>query len=265
MKVQWHQSGGSFVSLQIQMIGTGSAFSKKFNNNNALVYCDGFTLLVDCGATAPRALHELDIPITQIDGILITHIHADHVGGLEEFAFKLKYKYKLSMKLFVPAALLDPLWNHSLRGGLENKAEDLNRLDDYFDVVVLEQAAPSEILPGLTVELVPSRHIPGKASYSILFNGLLFYSSDAQFDYARLVELHAQERCQYILHDCQFTHPGIVHASLTELLTLPEAIQDMLMLMHYDDQVDHFIGKSGKMTFMQQYVTYDFPLKNLIF
>ncbi|MDF2960866.1 MAG: fold metallo-hydrolase, partial [Paenibacillus sp.] len=65
------------MSLQIQMIGTGSAFSKKFYNNNALAFCNGFTLLIDCGSTAPRALHELNIPLNRIDGLLITHIHSD--------------------------------------------------------------------------------------------------------------------------------------------------------------------------------------------
>nr|7U2S_A Chain A, Apyc1 [Paenibacillus xerothermodurans]7U2S_B Chain B, Apyc1 [Paenibacillus xerothermodurans] len=245
-------------SLQIQMIGTGSAFAKKFYNNNALVKCNGFQLLIDCGVTAPRALHELGVPITGIDGILITHIHADHVGGIEEFAFRLKYKYGMTIKLFVPAALVNPLWDHSLRGGLENKAEGLEQLADYFDVVALEEAVVHEIHPGLTVELVRSQHIAGKASYSLLLNNLLFYSSDARFNYAQLVELSTSGRCKYILHDCQLAEPAAVHATLNELLTLPEAVQEMIMLMHYDDEMEQFIGKSGKMSFMQQHKTYSF-------
>jgi ribonuclease BN (tRNA processing enzyme) len=252
-------SGGSFVSLQIQMIGTGSAFSKKFYNNNALVSCNGFTLLVDCGITAPRALYELDIPLNRIDGLLITHIHADHVGGMEEFAFRLKYTFKHVMKLFVPAKVLDTLWNQSLRGGLENKAEGLAGLEDYFEVIVLEESVPATIHPGLTLELIRSQHIPEKPSYSILFNNKLFYSSDAKFDYALLVELHENRNCQYILHDCQLSSPGIVHASLSELMTLPEDVQRKVLLMHYDDHVEQFIGQTGKMIFIQQHRTYDFP------
>ncbi|UUZ95900.1 MBL fold metallo-hydrolase [Paenibacillus sp. P25] len=69
------------MSLHIQMIGTGSAFAKRYYNNNALVRTEGFTLLIDCGVTAPRALYELNVPLTDIDAVLITHIHADHVGG----------------------------------------------------------------------------------------------------------------------------------------------------------------------------------------
>lgn len=41
------------MSLQLQMLGTGSAFAKKYFNNNALLGDGSFTLLIDCGITAP--------------------------------------------------------------------------------------------------------------------------------------------------------------------------------------------------------------------
>lgn len=45
------------MTLRIQMIGTGSAFAKKYFNNNALIYTKIGKLLVDCGITAPQALY----------------------------------------------------------------------------------------------------------------------------------------------------------------------------------------------------------------
>jgi hypothetical protein len=53
-----HPSVGG-TDVKVQMIGTGSAFAKVFNNNNALLTVEGLSLLVDCGITAPKALHEL--------------------------------------------------------------------------------------------------------------------------------------------------------------------------------------------------------------
>ncbi|WP_028549371.1 MBL fold metallo-hydrolase [Paenibacillus sp. UNC451MF] len=246
------------MSLQIQMIGTGSAFSKKYYNNNALVTYNGFVLLIDCGATAPRALHELNIQIDSIDGLLITHIHADHVGGLEEFAFRFKYGYKKKMKLFVPSRVLESLWNHSLRGGLENKAEGFTSLHDYFEVVPLEEGSPSEISPGFIIETIRSEHIPDKPSYSVLLNNHVFYSADTQFNPTLLTNLYDRHRCKYILHDCQFSSPGFVHASLEELLTLPRHIQSSVFLMHYDDTMEQYIGKTGDMTFIEQHKCYEF-------
>ncbi|OXM86233.1 MBL fold metallo-hydrolase [Paenibacillus rigui] len=247
------------MSLQIQMIGTGSAFSKKYYNNNALVYSNGFKLLVDCGSTAPRALHELKVPMDDIDGILITHIHADHVGGLEEFAFRFKYTYQKQIKLFVPAPLLDSLWNHSLRGGLENPSEGLHGLNDYFQVIALRDTTPIQLFPGLRVQLIATVHIPGKPSFALLFNDKVFYSSDTVFDYSLLVRLYETRQCEYFLHDCQLTSPGLVHASLDDLLTLPESVQQQLLLMHYDDTKDSYMGRTGNMNFIEQHRLYDFP------
>lgn len=246
------------MSLQIQMIGTGSAFAKTFYNNNALIYADGFTLLIDCGITAPRALYELGIPLNQIDAVLISHIHADHVGGLEELAFQYMYVFKRKIKLLVPDSLETVLWEHTLRGGLENKAEGLVSLNDYFDVVPLAERTATSIHPELTVELLPTDHIPGKASYSLLLNGKVFYSADMKFNAPLLIGLH-ERGCELILHDCQLFRPGTAHACLDELITLPEEVQENVLLMHYGDNMSEFIGKTGRMAFMEQFKTYTLP------
>lgn len=47
------------MGLQLQMLGTGSAFAKKNYNNNALLLGDDFTLMIDCGITAPTSLYQL--------------------------------------------------------------------------------------------------------------------------------------------------------------------------------------------------------------
>ncbi|WP_284638829.1 MBL fold metallo-hydrolase [Paenibacillus silviterrae] len=245
------------MSLQIQMIGTGSAFSKSYYNNNALVSSNGYNLLIDCGFTAPRALFELNIPIPQIDAVFISHIHADHIGGLEEMAFQLKYRYQHKLKLLVPEALLAPLWEHSLRGGLENLAEGITCLEDYFDVVPLHEGK-HELHPGLVMEIFQTEHIPRKASYSVIFNDSVFYSADAKFDYELLVRLSDQRGIRYILHDCVLGGSGAVHATLDELLTLPEHIQRKVLLMHYSDNMPEYKGRTGNMSFIEQFKLYTF-------
>jgi ribonuclease BN (tRNA processing enzyme) len=247
------------LSLQIQMLGTGSAFAKKYYNNNALVYFGGYTLLVDCGTTAPRSLFELQIPFNKIDAVLITHLHADHIGGLEELAFQLTYVYRHRMKLVVPSSISDNLWNQSLRGGLENAAEGFTKLESYFDVCIVDEEMPFELQPGFTVELLPTEHVPKKPSYSLVLNDYVYFSSDSKFDPARLNDMHGNRRCQYIFHDCQLFSPGTVHASLNELLSLPEEIQAKVLLMHYGDNKDDYIGKTGLMRFIDQHKIYDLP------
>jgi len=236
------------------MIGTGSAFSKRYDNNNALIYSNGFTLMVDCGITAPAALHRLGKTFADIDAVLVTHIHADHVGGLEEFAFQMKFIYKRMPTLYVPARIADILWEHTLKGGLAQ--EHGNTLGDFFQVRLLEEGDTARIAEGLEVEIIRTEHIPGKISYSLLFNGVFFYSADMKFNRSLLEELVYNRGVRTIFHDCQLKGEGVVHTTLEELLSLPEELQEKISLMHYEDCRDDFIGRTGRMPFIERGVRY---------
>lgn len=245
------------MGIHIQMLGTGNAFAKKYFNNNALVYSNEYTLLIDCGITAPLSLYQLGKTPDQLDGILITHQHGDHIGGLEEFAFQLYYKYNKKISLFVPETIVHSLWEHSLKGSMDSEKGDYD-LSTYFNVVPLPIGEPFHISPHLTIELLHTKHIPGKYSYSLLLNEQLFYSADMCFDRQLIEQLVYERQCRHILHECQLHGQGAVHTTLSELLTLPADIQQITYLMHYEDDMEDFIGKTGEMTFLKQHELYYF-------
>lgn len=247
--------------MKLQMLGTGSAFAKAFFNNNALLHADHKKLMIDCGITAPLALHQLGYTFNDIDALLITHIHGDHVGGVEEFAFQMKFVYKRKPLLYIADALIEPLWEHTLKGGLYQ--EDTPSLSDYFEVRLLAEGIKTELLPGLHVELLRTKHMPNKISYSMLINEHIFYSSDMIFDAQLLQHLACDRQVQLILHDCQLQAPGVVHASLPELLTLPEHIQRLIYLMHYGDNQPDYIGLTGPMEFLQQQKIYQLDTSSM--
>ncbi|KRE90482.1 MBL fold metallo-hydrolase [Paenibacillus sp. Soil766] len=240
------------MSLQIQMLGTGSAFSKLYYNTSALIRSGDATLLIDCGPTVPKSLSEIEVELDQINGILISHIHADHIGGLEEVAFRLFYQYnRKRVQLYITEALAEVLWENSLKGGLYNPEEGFTQLQDYFELVYLQERVPYPISPELTIEIIPTLHIAQKLNYSIFINHRTFYSADLKFNYDFLVnEVVLSRNCHTIFHDCQLTGPGYVHTTLDELLTLPDDIQKLMYLMHYDDRMPDFIGRTGHMTFI---------------
>lgn len=240
--------------MDIRMIGTGSAFAKKYDNNNALIETNGIKLLVDCGITLPKALHQMGLSFPDLDAVLISHIHGDHVGGLEEYAFQMMFKYKCKPVLYIAEQLIQPLWDNTLRGGLSQ--DPLNKLDDFFDVRPLEVNKEIELFPGLTVKLMQTVHIPNKSSFSFLFNQRFFYTADMCFDRKLLTEL-IENGIETIYHDCQLESPGVVHASLEELLTLPEAIQQKVWLMHYGDAIEQYEGKTGHMKIVEQHKRYE--------
>jgi ribonuclease BN (tRNA processing enzyme) len=231
------------------MLGTGSAFAKRFNNNNALIEAGESRLLVDCGITLPKALHESGISFSELDAVLISHIHGDHVGGLEELAFQMMFKYGRKPVLYIADTLVAPLWEHTLKGGLVQG--ELNELEHFFEVRPLSPGQPYEVLPGIKVELIKTDHIPGKDSYSFIFNDVFFYSADMKFN-AALLESLAGRGVNAMYHDCQLEAPGAVHACLDELLTLPSELQEHIWLMHYGDAIDDYRGNTGHMRIVEQ-------------
>ncbi|CAM4256220.1 MBL fold metallo-hydrolase [Paenibacillus tarimensis] len=241
--------------MKIQMLGTGSAFAKKYYNNNALLTAEAFTLLLDCGITAPAALHRLGIPLASLDGILISHLHGDHVGGLEEIAFRMKFELQRKPVLYIPEPLADTLWNHTLKGTMQT--EEAQTLDDYFEVHRLGEGVVHPLHPGIQVELMQTEHIKGKSSYSFVFNDKLFYTADMRFAPELVTDMVRRRDC-IVFHDCQLHPPGAVHAALDELLTLPEDVQSRIYLMHYGDDRDDFVGRTGAMTFVEQHQEYEF-------
>jgi ribonuclease BN (tRNA processing enzyme) len=246
------------MSIQLQMVGTGNAFAKKYFNNNALIRSNDYYLMIDMGTTGPYALHQMNFPIDRLNGILITHLHADHIGGLEEIAFRFLYMYHKKITLFIPDTLVHWLWEHSLKAGLYNGDHHFTALSDYFEIKTIQEGVPLSVCPGLEVELVRTEHIAGKLSYSLYMNNDIFYSADMRFD-RELIEHAVKERqCRWILHDCQLVGPGLVHTTLEELLTLPENIQSRILLMHYDDEMEQYRGKSGRMSFIEQHKVYEF-------
>lgn len=235
--------------MKITMIGTGNAFAKAYYNNNALVETDQMKLLVDCGITLPHALYQAGRSFDELDGVLISHIHADHIGGLEELAFQMMFKYQKKPVLYIAESLVEPLWSKSLQGGLTQG--ELNTLDCFFEVVALQPDTDIVLANDLKIKLIKTDHVPGKDSFSFIMNDHFFYSADMVFNPELLMELH-EAGVHTFYHDCQLENPGIVHTTLDQLLTLPVELQRKIKLMHYGDTIGNYIGKTGEMTIVEQ-------------
>ncbi len=64
-------------------LGVGDGFLSPDRGHAAFLYRFGDTqLLVDCGEPAARSLRRLGAGADDLDGVVISHLHFDHVGGL---------------------------------------------------------------------------------------------------------------------------------------------------------------------------------------
>ena len=114
-------------ALELFFVGVGSAFTKRHCQTNLLIIKGEDHLLVDCGTKCTQALYELGLPVTKIRNYLITHSHADHIGGLEEVALMSRYMTKSKPTMIINETYQHILWDMSLRGGSAYNEEEAGR------------------------------------------------------------------------------------------------------------------------------------------
>ena len=281
MERVWKEGTGPSLSndggIDLTFIGAGGAFSKKFFQNNILVVKGTSHLLVDCGTKAPTALALLGLSVGQVNNYLITHTHADHIGGLEEVMLVNRFMLQRKTTMVITDKLRKALWTMSLRGGAsfsEEHGGSFLKFEDFWDLIVpkrvrggdreLCQARVGEI----EVRLFRTKHIPNSApdwsssfpSYGLILDRRILLTSDTRYDPEMVISLEAQYGFEAIFHDCQLFNGG-VHASLDELAGLPPEIRAKTRLMHYGDKIGDFAPRIADLGFAgiaEQWKTYSF-------
>jgi ribonuclease BN (tRNA processing enzyme) len=278
MKIRELQKTVEFTNngeLSLFFIGTGSAFSKKNFQTNVLIVKGSDHILIDCGTLCPYALSAYNSSITSVKNVLITHSHADHIGGLEEMALMGRYATKTRPKMVITDYYKKILWDQSLMGGCsygEYTDGSYMQFDDYFEQIKpkLLTKTPRPLyevnIGSINIKIFRTKHIPDSAhswrksfySEGILIDDRILFPSDTRFDKDLLDWICGTFNIEYIFHDCQFFTGG-VHASYEELKTLPEDIRKRIFLCHYSDNYENYDAvKDGFAGFAQRGVYYDF-------
>jgi len=231
--------------MKIIPLGCGSAGSRKEPQTNFLIQQNGKNMLVDCGSCIRYPLEERGIQNIDVDAIYISHQHADHLGGIEDFAFGTYFNptTRRSIKLFGNKHLLNDSWNHSWSGGLRCIQGDvIVDLDSYFDVRRIDDNG-CFLWEGIQFELVQSIHVMNKfslvPSYGLMIHipestKKVYLTTDQQFapnqirDFWKIADL--------IVQDCETAKfMSGVHAHVNELKSIPEDIKSKMLLAHYGD------------------------------
>ncbi|KTC90832.1 MBL fold metallo-hydrolase [Fluoribacter dumoffii] len=230
--------------MKLLFLGAGSGIGTDFGNfqSNMLLFTDsGKKLLIDCGTDIRFSLTRAGYLPQEIDAVYISHLHADHIGGMEWFAFQRKFVSQNGLStLIIHENLVQPLWEHSLSGGLRTLEEKEATLNDYFSVRMIKEGQAFH-WEGLQLNLVQTVHIFSNGelmpSYglTIRHKGKSFFiTTDAQFTPDRF-EKHYRE-ATLIFHDCETLEvPSGVHTHFKQLDTLDPKIKAKLWLYHYND------------------------------
>ncbi len=242
--------------LELFFIGVGSAFANNNFQTNMLIIKGDTHIMVDFGQKGQTALWETArLKPTDIENILPTHSHADHIGGIETLGLTNRYvgqKFfgKNLLNMIVTPEYQRILWDYSLRGGMEwnEQVETGAKLSfsDFFRSIspTWKTHQPREIFEldfgDIHLEIFRTKHIPDASpswessflSYGLMIDDRVFFSGDTRFD-PELIDMYA-DKAEIMFHDVQF-FPGAVHAPLADFQTLSPDIKKKMYLMHYAD------------------------------
>ena len=228
----------------LTFLGVGAGLSPQLGNNNVMLENEDRTsaLLIDCG---PVTVHELYAAgqLDKVKQVFVTHVHDDHVGGLQLWAQLNRYVYKHRPDLYFREELWEELWPATMRGGLARVSgphgePQVVGLDGYFVPHQMKEGDAVQIdgLPALLPRL--GLHVPGKPSFGFFLDDDVFYSADSQ----QLPPTHGPtgKPLRAIFQDCQlFDVPNGVHTSFVRLnRELPPEQKAITRLMHYNHTPD---------------------------
>lgn len=228
--------------MKLIFLGAGAAFTmENWQSNMLLEAASGKRLLIDCGSDIRWSLKEAGYGVNDVDAIYISHLHADHTGGIEFVAFCTFFNPMAPKpQMFINRKLGKELWERTLQGGMGSIQGQITSLDTYFNVTSL---AKNEcfIWEETEFRLVQVIHymdgfdiVP---SYGLLFeiNGTKYFiTTDAQHAPHQIQDFY--NISDVIFQDCE-TSPfkSGVHAHYTELVELDDTTKAKMHLYHYQD------------------------------
>jgi ribonuclease BN (tRNA processing enzyme) len=228
--------------FEVIALGVGDTFSERHATAALLLEYGGFRLAVDCPdryrgvllAAGRRASRSL--ALESIDDVFITHVHGDHMNGLEGVAFYKRFAEGKRVRLHATGEVRSAIWDQRLRAPMETLWDGSTfhtlGFDDYFDFTTApwERAfavGPFEITLRRTIHHVPT------AAMLVRAGGRTFgYSSDTAFDPELVSFLSAAD---LIVHE---TNLGPAHTPYAKLLTVTSEIRQRMRLIHYPDMFD---------------------------
>ena len=245
-------------TMRLTFLGTGSAFTMTNFQSNMLLEDAGRRLLIDCGGDVRHALAKVGLGAKDVDGLYVSHLHADHIGGIEWLAFSRYFAKGPKPDLFVNERLAQSLWDDALKGGMASHQGVVLTLDHFFETVRRIPRNGRFTWGGTVCQLIQTIHymdgyeiVP---SFGLIMSnkdrpgvGEIFLTTDTQFCPSQLMDFY--KRSAVIFHDCETTpYKSGVHAHYTELQTLPADVRRKMWLYHYADgplpdaQADGFAG-----------------------
>ena len=231
--------------MRVIALGVGGAFTDRFYQTNYLVEFPGCRVLIDAGTTLRYSLLAAGYTAQDINAVVITHFHSDHVGGLEEFSQRCRYMYQYRPMIYAmpdQVPLLASLF--ALHGA---KPEDYLNVTTSENPIVIKDTGDTQyqleyyLTTGLHAEvtsnyIVSIRRIGrGNKATRVVFTGDI-----GPVEKSELGRLVADPETVAVFHDCHTgSTPTPAHPNLEQMKEFyPLEQRGKIYVIHYGDNID---------------------------
>jgi ribonuclease BN (tRNA processing enzyme) len=236
--------------LRLLPLGIGNAFSAVSYSTCLALETDGCWLLLDCPHPIRKMMREAaataadhgymvpDLDAAAVHAVVLTHLHADHVSGVEGLAFYSRFLLKRKLRLLAHPSVSEHLWSGHLAVSMGHAKREPGlpeieyRFEDFFDLQDVDERQSVSSGP-FAVSVYPAAHSLFTTAVFVEAAGRKFgYSADTAYD-PRLIEWLA--RADLIVHEA---NGGFPHTPYERLAELPGALREKMLVVHYPDGFD---------------------------
>jgi ribonuclease BN (tRNA processing enzyme) len=241
--------------MRLQFLGSGDAFGSGGRFNMCmLVESKSKRFLIDCGASSLIAMKRFNVSSDSIDTIFITHLHADHFGGLPFFILDAQFSKRL-----LPLTIAGPPGlRQRFTEAMDIFFPGLSKIQQKFDVRILELEPRVKALVNdisVTPYVVSATHVASSLSFALrveIDGRVLTYSGDA--DWCDELAEAAYEADLFVCEAYFYEKAIRYHISLKTLEKhLAEIRPKRLVLTHMSndmlvrgDTIDYETAEDGK-------------------
>lgn len=228
------------MAFELLMNGVGNAFSRVHWGTSFLVRDGSYCLAVDCPDSYLRALSEHGFEhqgesfgVEDLDAMFITHLHGDHVNGLEMTLAYRRYIVGEPLELYATPPVAEDLWERRLGVALGQSWDGSNfqslAPEDFYNLHEISREKRADVGPFTLTPRQTLHHIPTAAVRITDGDVTLGYSCDTAFD-EELVDWLSD--AELIMHE---TSPGPAHTRLADLRQLSEQLREKMLVVHLPD------------------------------
>lgn len=220
--------------LTFRFLGTGNAFGAGGRRQSCYLIETDKIILLDAGYATLSALRSVSLDISQIDAILISHVHPDHYMGLPQFVLEDYYviKRETSIPVFGPIGLKDKLTE--ITAVMYNQ-EVADHLTELYDILEYGPNETFDFLNG-NVQTLDADHTGNAQMQIITINGnTIGYTGDTALMPSNLTKLL---ECDLVISEASsFSNSIPHHTTVEELQNFANPQGKTIYLTHVGESV----------------------------